>query len=411
MPDASSPYSDAPIEFIPTADGGTVGVKRRPRGGGPPVLFIHGLAVNADLWDLPDVEGPDFRYRSLARCLHDAGFDIWLMNLRGHGKPHMYSAPPPTQRDWCVDHFILYDLPAVFEHINRVTGRRPFAIGASMGAMSLAGYLQGAIDTGGNHAVRIAVDAATARRRQAQLAGAIFAEFPARLVWPESLYDERERIRWQHLVRNWRRIDGELNFPFELVARTRIIPWVVATIGFVPSSWVKGNSEVKPWYRHLPGRLSHAAASAELQAMKLMIQIAACFTGATNHRAEVLLRGRRYVIDDMKAGVLRQMAKSIRRRAFVSFISEPEHVYSDHYRTIGLPTLVVQGVRDRIANHQVVQRDFFDVISADDKTMLLDPDIAHGEIEAAPASYERLYPQIARWIRERVPASDTCLAP
>lgn len=401
MPDAASPYTDASIEFIPTADGGTVGVKRRVNVGGAPVLFIHGLAVNADLWDLPDVEGPDFRYRSLARCLHDAGFDVWLMNLRGHGRPHMYSAPPPAQRDWCVDHFILHDLPAVFDHIVRVTGRRVFAIAASMGAMSLAGYLQGAIDAGSNRSMRIVADAEVARRRQAQLAGGIFAEFPARLVWPESLYDERERIRWQHLLRNWRRIDGELNFPFELVARTRVIPWVIATIGYFPSSWVKGNREISPWYRHLPGRLSHAAAGLELQVMKLMIQIAACFTGATNHRAEVLLRGRRYVIDDMKAGVLRQMAKSIRRRAFVSFISEPEHVYSDHYRLIASPTLVVQGVRDRIANHQVVRRDFFDVIPAADKSIILDPEIAHGEIEAAPASCERLYPQIIRWIQER----------
>ena len=39
-----------------TADGARVTVKRKPIGGGRPVIFLHGLAVNADLWDLPEVE-------------------------------------------------------------------------------------------------------------------------------------------------------------------------------------------------------------------------------------------------------------------------------------------------------------------------------------------------------------------
>src|SRR5206468_4280078 len=102
------------------------------------------IAVNADLWNLPDVDGPDFKYRSLSSQLHDAGCDIWLMNLRGHGSDELHSAAPPGQDDWCVDHFIVYDLPAVVDFVITTTGRRPIVIGTSMGAMTLAGYVQGA---------------------------------------------------------------------------------------------------------------------------------------------------------------------------------------------------------------------------------------------------------------------------
>lgn len=394
----------SPIERVSTADGGSVAIKRRPMPGGVPVLFIHGLAVNADLWDLPDISGPGFRYRSLARCCHDAGFDVWLMNLRGHGKPHMLSEPPPGQTDWCVDHFILQDLPAVLNHIRAATGQPPFVVAASMGSMSLAGYLQGATDAGTPTAPRIVANPDLARRRQQGVAGCVFAEFPARLIWPISPFDEDGKLSFATLWEHWRNREGAANFPFELVARSNVIQALIEGLGGIPISLVKGNPHVEPWYRHLPGHLPTAAAAAELYATRIMLAVAATFTGATNHRAEVLLNGRRYVIDDMKAGVLRQMAKSVRQRAFVSYLGQPDHVYSDHYHLIEVPALVVQGGRDRIANHDIARDCFFDVIRSRDKTWLADPEIAHGEIEAAPAACERLYPRIVDWLAARRPA-------
>ena len=132
-----------------------------------------------------------------------------------------------------------------------------------------------------------------------------------------------------------------------------------------------------------------------------MLRMAGTFTGATNHRAEVMLRGRRYVLDHMKAGVLKQLSKCVRKRAFVSDLGTPDHVYSDCYGLVEAPTLVVQGGRDRIANADVVRAVFYERISAIDKNFLYYEDIAHGEIEAAPIACEKVYPEIAAWLDER----------
>jgi pimeloyl-ACP methyl ester carboxylesterase len=387
-----------PIERIPTSDGGWVAVKRKHAPGGTPVVFLHGLAVNADLWDLPEIRGPDYHYRSLASLLHARGYDIWLVNLRGHGTPHMYSAPPPGQTDWCVDHFILYDLPAVLERVAGVSCRRPFVVGASMGAMTLAGYLQGARLLSDEGPARIVADEELARRRQAALAGSVFAEFPALLRWPHSLYDERGNLNWRMLLRDWWRNDGDVNFPFEMLSRWRWLQMLLAAWGQVPVHWVKGNPSADPWYRRLPGPLADRAARLERSVVQAMLRVSGTFTGATHHRAEVLLHGRRYVLDHMKAGVLRQMTKCVRRGAFVSVLGTAEHVYSDYYHLVEVPTLVVQGARDRIANAEVARRAFFDRIRATDKHFILDPDIAHGEIEAAPVACERIYPRIVAWL-------------
>ncbi len=386
------------IERIPSPDGARIAVKRKVQPNGSPVVFVHGLAVNADLWDLPDVQGRDFHYRSLAALLHEAGCDIWLMNLRGHGAPHMLSEPPSGQDDWCVDHFVLFDLPAVVEHVRRATGQRPVIIAASMGAITLAGYLQGSRLVASASGERIVADAALARQRQADLAGCVFVEFPAALRWPSGLYDAEGRLDWQTLLRDWWRKDGTANFPFEMVSRWGWLQALVSAVGEVPVQWVKGNSAAAPWYRRLPAPLADAVERLERGAVQAMLHISGTFTGATNHRAEVMLRGRRYVFDHMKAGVLRQLAQCVRRRALVSLLGDEEHVYSAHYDLVALPLLVVQGGRDRIANAATTRAAFFEQVASSDKTWLFDEQIAHGEIEAAPAACERLYPAICRWV-------------
>ena len=398
---------------IPTADGGSVAIKRRGNPGGRPVLFLHGLAVNADLWNLPEVRGPDFHYRSLASILYAAGYDVWLINLRGHGGPHMRSEPPPDQTDWCVDHFIMFDLPAVVDYVLATTRRPPVLIGASMGAMTLAGYLQGARYTGCRCAKpghtgtavdvdegRIVADAALARERQRRLAGAVFAEFPAALRWPESLYDAGGRLKWRALLRDWWRNDGDLNYPFELLARWGWLHALLSAVGQVRLNALAADLERGPWYRRwrLPLPLATNIERLERRVIQTLLNVAGTFTGATHHRAEVMLAGHRYILDHMKAGVLRQLAKCVRRGAFVSLLGEPEHAYSDHYGLVELPILVVQGGRDRIANAEVTRTAFFERVASTGKKWLFYPEIAHGELEAAPIATERVYPAIQSWL-------------
>jgi pimeloyl-ACP methyl ester carboxylesterase len=387
-----------PIVYVPAADGARIAIKRRPSPGGPPVIFLHGLAVNADLWDLPDVQGPDFRYRSLAKILHAAGYDIWLVNFRGHGAPRMLSAPPEGQSDWCVDHFILYDLAAVVDHVLQETGRAPFVIGASMGAMTLAGYVQGARLAGAAEQAHIVADAASAEARQRNLAGCVFVELPARLCWPDSLYDEEGRLRWGVLLRDWWRNDGDVNHPFEMLSRWGWLHALLDAVGQIPVNWVAAEAGGQPWYRKLPAPLADGIAQVERAVVQAMLRIAGTFTGATNHRAEVMLQGHRYVLDHMKAGVLRQLTKCVRARAFVSALGTPDHVYSDHYDLLTVPTLVVQGGRDRVANAEVTRTAFYERIRSVDKQLLFYEEIAHGELEAAPIASQKVYPEIRAWL-------------
>lgn len=405
----------APVDYIPTQDGATVAVKRRPTPGGVPVIFLHGLSVNADLWDMPTIVGEGFVYRSLASTLHERGFDLWLMNLRGHGAPHMYSAPPPGQQDWCVDHFILYDLPAVVDRVRAQAGQRPFVIGASLGAMTLAGYAQGAVlrtgagPAGGSgvppvssdEGCRIVADPLEARRRQAALRGCVFVELPAALRWPRSLYDEAGNLRWSALLSDFWRGDGQGNFTFELLSRWGWLETLVQAAGGVPLDWLRPEPGQVPLVERLPPALAETVRRAQTSLMQFGLKLIGTFTGHSHHRAEVIIRGRRYIIDHIKAGVLRQLSQCVREGRFVSALGSPPHVYSDHYHLIDLPTLVLAGGRDRIANAEVAREAFFERIAAADRTFALFEDFGHGEFEAAPAACERVYPVIVRWLEER----------
>ena len=389
-----------PIVHVHTADGAQIAVKRRPTTGGTPVIFLHGLAVNADVWDLPEVRGEGFHYRSLASILHEAGYDIWLVNLRGHGAPRMLSEPPAGQDDWCVDHFVLFDLPAVVDRVLESTDRRPFVIGSSMGSMTLAGYVQGARLDGPGSGRHVVADAELARQRGDRLAGAVFVEFPAALRWPASLYDENGRLNWKSLLRDWPRAEGGANFAFELLARWSWLHALVDSAGEVPLDWLRSEPG-EPWWAGLPKPLAESLAAIEKSAVEAMLQLAGTFTGGTNYRAEVILRGRRHIVDQMKAGVLQQMSKSVRQRGFVSALGSPDHVYSDHYHLVTVPSLVIVGGRDRIANAEVTRELFHEKIRSADRAFRLYENIAHGEFEAAPIATELVYPGIKAWIAER----------
>ncbi|MBL8879611.1 MAG: alpha/beta fold hydrolase [Phycisphaerales bacterium] len=384
---------------IPTSDGGTVAVKRRPNRGGTPVVLFHGLAVNADLWNLPDIDGPNYRYRSLATVLVESGYDVWLVNFRGHGAPTMYSAPPPGQRDWCVDHFIAFDLPAVFERVAAESNRSPFAIGASMGAMTLAGYVLGAAMTDEGRGPHMVADPAIAAARQAALRGCAFIEFPAALRWPQPLIADG-KLDWGGLLRNWRRTDPEVNYSFEVASRLGWAMAVVNLVGEVPLDFLRPSVGSMNWIEALPRRLSDLLSKAERGAVQAFLNFVGMYTGQTNHKADVFLQGRRHIVDGMKAGVLRQLAKSVRSCGFVSDIGEPVLVYSNHYDRIATPALVLAGSQDRIANPQVTREAFFERIASADKQFHLIDGVGHAEIETAPVACEKAYPLIVDWLKQ-----------
>jgi polyhydroxyalkanoate synthase subunit PhaC len=109
-----------------------------------PVLLVHGFGQNRYAWHLPS--------RSFANHLARAGFDVFNLDLRGHGRSRSMGA----RRSSGVLDYATYDLPAAVDEIQRLSGQRPvFLVGHSLGgivsyaaAPTLAGKVAGIVAIG-----------------------------------------------------------------------------------------------------------------------------------------------------------------------------------------------------------------------------------------------------------------------
>jgi alpha-beta hydrolase superfamily lysophospholipase len=91
-----------------------------------PVLLVHGYGQNRYAWHLPS--------RSFSNYLARAGFDVFNLDLRGHGRSRHLGAHKPTH---VADY--VRDLPAAVAEVQRLSGGRPlYYVGHSMGG--LIGY-------------------------------------------------------------------------------------------------------------------------------------------------------------------------------------------------------------------------------------------------------------------------------
>jgi pimeloyl-ACP methyl ester carboxylesterase len=123
-----------------------------------PVILCHGLSYNLMFWDI----GKEV---SLVNYLVEAGYDVWLLSLRGAAPssqpansalrklgrfnldPEMLNAfkqrlSDLKMTDWSVDDHIKYDIPAALKFVKEQTGyKRVHWIGHSMGGMIMFGYL------------------------------------------------------------------------------------------------------------------------------------------------------------------------------------------------------------------------------------------------------------------------------
>jgi predicted alpha/beta hydrolase len=124
------------VHFASTPDGWRLALHRhRARGGeaGMPVVLCSGFSCNRHFIDYDD------RY-SLARFLARAGFDAWVLELRGRGLSHPTSTCRHPGR-WTFDDLATIDVPAAVEHVAEATGREVSWVGHSMGGLVLYAYL------------------------------------------------------------------------------------------------------------------------------------------------------------------------------------------------------------------------------------------------------------------------------
>lgn len=95
-----------------------------------PVLCCHGLASNRLAFDVDDEV-------SLARHLARRGYDVFLLELRGHG-----ASQRPPRWGWDFDHYIERDVPTAIDAVREHTGaERVHFIGHSMGGLLAYAHL------------------------------------------------------------------------------------------------------------------------------------------------------------------------------------------------------------------------------------------------------------------------------
>jgi polyhydroxyalkanoate synthase subunit PhaC len=92
-----------------------------------PVVLVHGFGQNRYAFHLPE--------RSFANYLAEQGFDVFNVDLRGHGR----SAELGGRRSAGVDDYIRGDMPAVIAAVRELTGsERTFLVGHSLGGLCVA---------------------------------------------------------------------------------------------------------------------------------------------------------------------------------------------------------------------------------------------------------------------------------
>jgi pimeloyl-ACP methyl ester carboxylesterase len=125
-----------------TSDGYILGVYRIPRGRnvppstqpGRPVLLQHGLLDSGTSWVM------NFPDQSLGFILADAGYDVWIGNMRGsrYSRTHVKYNPDHDEAYWdfSYDEMASIDLPTMIYYILNVTQQEKIGyVGHSQGTM------------------------------------------------------------------------------------------------------------------------------------------------------------------------------------------------------------------------------------------------------------------------------------
>ncbi|XP_065903895.1 gastric triacylglycerol lipase-like [Dysidea avara] len=122
------------IHRIPHGDNSSLGAVQKP------VVFLqHGLVCSSAEWVI------NLANQSLGFILADAGFDVWMGNVRGNTYSRNHTRLSPSDKefwDFSFDEHAKYDLPAMLNYVLQETAQEKLVyVGYSQGTMmGFAGF-------------------------------------------------------------------------------------------------------------------------------------------------------------------------------------------------------------------------------------------------------------------------------
>ena len=314
----------------------------------PPVVLCPGFGGNRFNFDLDE-------NHSLARYLDKEGFDIWTVELRGHGRSQFKadSLIRGHVPDWNMDDHIEKDVPAILDAITKLTAHRKLIwIGHSLGGMVVYCLL--------------------ARYPE-------FARFFVGLITIGSP---------GHVERK----GGKL---------------IAAAMLSLLSLKRQGGLPTRPLMRIL---FSPAAQRIGLKRLWRL------WLNPDNMDRAVLQSTMRLGTENFSPGILRQWLASMRMRSLIS--SDGSFDYFQKMNKVDIPVLFIGGTVDRLAPVSSINA-VYDRVQSLDKRMRIfgkrgfelmagsspkqrsdKVDYGHDDLLLGEASYSEVFPYIARWIEE-----------
>lgn len=338
-------------------DGVLLRLERYARAGAAPVLLLHGWMQSPRGMDSP-VLG-----RSLARYLHEQGYDVFIGCMRGHGDGRQRSG---SMGHWTPGCHAALDLPAFVRTIRRVNGRSPALVGHSLGGLVSLLYLAGAVRRDGHTGPD--AEMARARNRHVPTVCAIAPPlaFPARSI---GLFNERPDLAGRMLCRfGASRLGARLLHKVPDVPLQRVVRRAVKTPG-----------------------LGRALSSALVTAART--NGSRGFWRPENMSREVVLAELTRTLDSTSGAELVQLATWVVAGGLdTRWQKALQHVSS--------PTLLVAGERDGVSTVDgVVQGSR--TLGARDRRLLVIRNAGHNDLRVGDQGVAQLYPALTEWLDQR----------
>lgn len=387
-PENQSSLTVEPVrETATTADGLRLGLKHFSKPGGEPILLIHGIGTNDRQWDITYPKKSNF-----ARFLYALGYDVWIGNLRGFGTRGFRSEAPRSTKDWTIDHYAAFDIPAMVDLVYQTTGKPLWLISHSLGSYAVEGYLAGLqLRTRGH----VLPQAEQGIMRQKNIRGLIFMAGVHNFWWPKSLSEA--------ITNPVRTIADyyQSNYELQLLAGTKALYYLV------PTSWSFPLSDIQYIANFPIDRIPIIGSAIKSLYNGVLNDVANnpfmnIFYHVSNTDKDTMRIYFEDGLENIPFTVIEQLGNAVHNHVTQSYYhhKSPQDLYSygDVRKTVRVPELFIAGGHDRLSNAQMIYEDGYLASSSPDKSWLQIEDSGHEDLILGKNSMVEMMIPVAHWL-------------